>query len=420
MMQASSPIARSRSNPNTARRKERERVRMGQAQDVLIAGGGVIGSAVAYFLKGWLGFPGSVLVVEKDPSYERASTPRSAGGVRQQFSTPENIAMGMFGAAFIKSAAEHLSTDGERADIPFVEQGYLFLATEAGLPILKGNHEMQRAAGAEIALLDPESLAQRFPWLSTHGIAGGALGLRNEGWIDPYSLLQAFRRKARALGAVFVKDEVVGLERRGARIEAALLAEAGRVSCGAFVNAAGAHAPEIAAMAGLALPVRPRKRFVYVFDCREPGLERAPLTIDPSGVYFRPEGKSFIGGVSPPEDRDPDCLDLEVEYELFEDVVWPTLAERVPAFEAIRLQRAWAGLYDYNTLDQNAIVGPHPEVANFHAANGFSGHGLQQSPAIGRAIAELIAFGEYRSLDLSRFSYERVIAGRALPELNVV
>ena len=389
-------------------------------QDVIIAGGGVIGSAIAYFLKGWVGFQGSVLVVEKDPTYELSSTSRSAGGVRQQFSTPENIEMGMFGARFIKSAEEHLSLDGERVDLPFVEQGYLFLATEAGLPVLRSNHEKQIAAGAEIALLDPGGLAQRFSWLSTEGLAGGALGLRNEGWTDPYSLLQAFRRKARALGAVFVKDAVVGLERRGARLEAVLLAEAGRVTCGAFVNAAGAWAPEIAGMAGLALPVRPRKRFVYVFDCREPGLERAPLTIEPSGVYFRPEGKSFIGGVSPSEDRDPDCVDLEVEYELFEEVVWPTLAERVPAFAAIRLQRAWAGLYDYNTLDQNAIVGPHPELANFHAANGFSGHGLQQSPAIGRAIAELIAFGAYRTLDLSRFSYERVIAGRALSELNVV
>jgi FAD-dependent oxidoreductase domain-containing protein 1 len=381
------------------------------SHDVIIVGGGVIGSAVAYFLKGWAGFQGSVLVVEKDPTYERASTSRSAGGIRQQFSTPENIAMSVFGAQFVKSAGAHLEVNGERPQIPFVEQGYLFLATAAGMPILKENYEAQRAAGADIVLLDRAGLERRFPWLNTE---------ENEGWIDPYSLLQAFRRKARALGAAYVKDEVVGIERSGARVEAVTLKEGGRVACGAVVNAAGAHAPEIAAMAGLPLPVRPRKRFVYVFDCREPGLSGAPLTIDPTGVYFRPEGASFICGVSPPEGRDPDCLDLDVEYELFEETVWPTLAHRVPAFESIKLQRAWAGLYDYNTLDQNAILGPHPGLVNFHAANGFSGHGLQQSPAVGRAIAELIAYGAFRSLDLRRFSYERVIAGRPLRELNVV
>ncbi|HEX6102580.1 MAG TPA: FAD-binding oxidoreductase [Alphaproteobacteria bacterium] len=388
--------------------------------DVIIVGGGVIGSSVAYFLKGWVRFPGTVLVVEKDPTYERASTPRSAGGIRQQFSTPENIAMSMFGVQFVRSAGAHLEVDGERPEVSFVEQGYLFLATPAGMAILQRNHEAQRAAGAEIELLDRGGLQHRFPWLNTDGLEGGGFGLRNEGWIDPYGLLQAFRRKARALGVTYVKDEVVGLERTGSQLSAAILKDAGRVACGALVNAAGAHAPEIAAMAGIALPVRPRKRFVYVFDCREPGLSGAPLTIDPTGVYFRPEGASFICGVSPPEDRDPDCLDLEVEYELFEEVVWPTLAHRVPAFESIKLQRAWAGLYDYNTLDQNAILGPHPELSNYYTANGFSGHGLQQSPAVGRAIAELIQYGAFRSLDLSRFSYERVLAGRPLRELNVV
>ena len=395
---------------------------MADKHDVVIAGGGVIGSAIAYFLKGGVEFPGSVLIVEKDPTYGQSSTPRSVGGIRQQFSTPENIAMSLFGARFVKSAGEILAIGDERPDISFVEQGYLFLATAAGMPVLKHNHRFQLEAGAEIALLDHTALAQRFPWLNTDGLEGGSFGLKNEGWIDPYALLQAFRRKARSLGVVYAKDEIVDVERHGNRVVAVQLAEAGRVACGALVNAAGAHAPEVADMAGVALPVRPRKRFVFVFDCREPGpsLRRAPLTVDPTGVYFRPEGQSFVGGVSPPEHRDPDCLDLELEYELFEEVVWPTLAERVPAFEAIKLQRAWAGLYDYNTLDQNAILGPHPELVNFYAANGFSGHGLQQSPAVGRAIAELIKFGEFRSLDLTRFSYERIVAGRPLRELNVV
>ena len=392
---------------------------MTQSCDVAIVGGGVIGSAIAYFLLGPMGFPGRVIVVEKDPTYADAATSRSAGGIRQQFSTPENIAMSSFGAQFVKHVGEHLGVDGETVSIPFTEWGYLFLATPAGLPILEANHRTQRGLGADIALLDPAALKARFPWLRTDDLAAGTLGLSNEGWIDPYSLLQAFRRKARALGAVYLTDEAVGLERQGSRIEALTLAQGGRIACGNLVDSAGYHAHEVAAMAGIELPIRPRKRFVFVFDCKEP-VERAPLLIDPSGVYFRPEGANFIGGVSPPEDQDPDCFDFEIDYRLFEEVVWPTLAERVPAFEAIKLVRAWAGHYDYNTLDQNAILGPHPEIRNFFFANGFSGHGLQQSPAAGRATAELIAHGAYRSIDLTRFGYERVLRGEPIVELDVV
>ncbi len=392
---------------------------MTQPCDVAIVGGGVIGSAIAYFLLGPMGFPGRVIVVEKDPTYADAATSRSAGGIRQQFSTPENIAMSSFGAQFVKHVGDHLSVEGEAPVIPFTEWGYLFLATSAGLATLEANHRTQLGLGADIALLDPAALKARFPWLRTDDLAAGTLGLSNEGWIDPYSLLQAFRRKARALGAVYLTDEAVAIERQGNRIEALTLAQGGRIACGSLVDSAGYHAHEVAAMAGIELPIRPRKRFVFVFDCKEP-VERAPLLIDPSGVYFRPEGANFIGGVSPPEDQDPDCFDFEIDYRLFEEVVWPTLAERVPAFEAIKLVRAWAGHYDYNTLDQNAILGPHPEIRNFYFANGFSGHGLQQSPAAGRATAEFITHGAYRSIDLTRFGYERVLRGEPIVELNVV
>jgi FAD-dependent oxidoreductase domain-containing protein 1 len=390
-----------------------------QSADIVIVGGGVVGSAVAYFAASDPDFRGRIVVVEKDPTYAEAATARSAGGIRQQFSTPENIRMSLFGAAFVKSVAEHLSLPGERAALPFVEQGYLFLATAAGMPVLARNHALQTELGARIALLDPAGLRERFPWLNTEDLAGGAYGLANEGWTDPYSLLQAFRRKAISLGVRYLKDEATGLERGGARIVAVALADGERIACGAVVNTAGINAARIAAMAGIALPVRPRKRFVYVFDCRAP-IQRAPLLIDPTGVYFRPEGANYICGVSPGEAADPDCTDLEVEYGLFEEIVWPTLAHRVPAFEAIKLVRAWAGHYDYNTLDQNAILGRASGLENFYLANGFSGHGLQQSPAVGRALAELILHGAYRTIDLTRFGYERVLANRPLAELNVV
>ena len=390
-----------------------------QSCDVLIVGGGVIGSAIAYFLAGRTDFKGSIVVVEKDATYETAATPRSAGGVRQQFSTPENVQMSQFGAAFIKSIGEHLSVDGDIADVPFTEWGYLFLATDGGLETLRGNHTTQTSLGAKVALLTPSELKTRFSWLCVDDLAGGCYGLADEGWTDPYGLLQAFRRKARALGATYLADEAVGFERGGRGVASVTLRDGGRLGCGAVVNAAGYHAHKIAAAAGIDLPVRPRKRIVYVFDCRS-GPQRAPLTIDPTGVWCRPEGASFICGISPPEADDPDTTDLEIDYRWYEDVVWPTLAHRIPAFEAIKLVRAWAGHYDYNTLDQNAILGPHPEVGNFYFANGFSGHGLQQSPAVGRAIAELIAHGAYRSIDLGRFGFERVLRRAPLFELNVV
>ncbi|MGE0118709.1 MAG: NAD(P)/FAD-dependent oxidoreductase [Dongiaceae bacterium] len=387
--------------------------------DVVIIGGGVIGSAIAYFLAGPVGFKGSIAVVEKDPTYETAATPRSAGGVRQQFSTPENIQMSAFGAAFIKSVGEHLSVEGETAEVPFTEWGYLFLATDSGLDTLRGNHTTQTSLGAKVALLTPSELTARFPWLNVEDLVGGCYGLADEGWTDPYGLLQAFRRKARALGVTYLTDEAVGIERADHRVAGVTLRDGGRLGCGAVVNAAGYHAHKLAAAAGIDLPVRPRKRIVYVFDCRN-GPEQAPLIVDPTGVWCRPEGAGFIGGISPAEPDDPDTIDLEIDYRWYEEVVWPTLAHRIPAFEAIKLVRAWAGHYDYNTLDQNAILGPHPELKNFYFANGFSGHGLQQSPAVGRAIAELIVHGGYRSIDLGRFGYERVLRQAPLFEINVV
>ena len=392
---------------------------MTRTVDVAIVGGGVVGSSIAYFLKGELGFAGSVLVVEKDPSYAESSTARSAGGIRQQFSIRENIAMSQFGIEFLRVAPDRLMVDGEKPSFSFVEGGYLFLASDEGLAQLRRNHALQTQCGAAIAWLEPEALRARFPWISAEGVAAACYGLRNEGWLDPFALLQAFRRKARACGAVYETDSVTGLARVGAGVIEVTLAAGRTLAAGIVVNAAGPAAGAVAAMLGIRLPVAPRSRSVFVVHCRE-RVAPCPLTIDPTGVWFRPEGENFICGVSPPEDEDPEGWRFEVDYALFDDVVWPTLAHRVPAFEALKRVNAWVGHYDYNALDQNAILGPHPELRNFYFANGFSGHGLQQSPAVGRAIAELICHGGYRALDLSIFAYDRIAAGRPVKELNVV
>jgi len=389
--------------------------------DVLIAGGGVIGSSIAYFLSdSTSGRTLRICVVEPDPTYSRSSTALSVGGIRQQFSTPENIRLSQYSAEFMRKAGETLAVQGESPELSFLEAGYLFLATAAGLPILRRNQSLQWELGATVDILHPEELRARFPWMHVSDLAAGSLGTRDEGWLDPYSLLQAFKRKAQAQGVAFVQDEVTEVSGRNGHVETVTLAEAGPVSVGLVVNAAGPRAAEVARMAGIPdLPVRPRKRFVYKVQATHP-LPGCPLVIDPSGVYFRPEGDGFLCGVSPAEDQDPDALDLEMDYGLFYEEVWPALARRVPTFDSLRLGPSWAGHYAYNPLDQNAILGPHPVFENFLFANGFSGHGLQHSPGIGLALSELILHGEFRTLDLSRFGFHRFAQGNLIREENVV
>ncbi len=392
---------------------------MCESFDVVIVGGGVIGSSIAYFLTASSDFTGRVLVVEKDPRYVACSTTLSVGGIRQQFSTAENIRMSMFSAEFLRNVDEHLGVDDHGVDVSFVEAGYLFLATEKGWSTLQSNHRRQRDLGADVALLSLKQLTHRFPWLHVDDLAGGSLGLSGEGWIDPHALLHGFRRKAEQLGAKYVHDEVIGIDRAASKINSVRLAGGQRVACHALVNAAGPHATEIASMVGVDLPVRPRKRQVFVIACREP-LPHCPMVIDPTGLYFRPEGEHYVCGIAPPTDEDPDTLDDTVDTDLFEQRLWPMLAHRAEAFASSRCINAWAGHYAVNTFDQNAILGFHPDVENLALANGFSGHGLQQSPAVGRAISELITFGEYRSLDLSRLSFDRFARNRPIRERNVV
>lgn len=391
----------------------------GTSFDVVIVGGAVIGSAAAFFLAEAMRERLSILVLEADPSYASCATTRSLASIRHQFSTPGNVRMSMFGTRFLRQAGERLAVDGLPPLIGFVEQGYLFLATAAGWPVLERNHAVQRAEGAEVALLGAEALAARFPWLATHDLAGGSLGLAGEGWLDAHGLMHGFLRKARSLGVQVRAARAVALERAGSRITAVRLADGSRVACGHVINAAGTGAAALARTAGIELPVQARKRCVFHFTSpeRAPGC---PLVIDPSGLYFRPEGKGFLCGIAPPEHEDPQCHDFDVPPGWFEERLWPLLAQRVPGFEAARVASSWAGHYDVNVLDHNVILGAHPDIGNLLFANGFSGHGLQQSPAVGRALAELVLHGEYRSLDLTAFGWERVLRNQPLLELNVV
>ncbi len=388
--------------------------------DVVIVGGAIVGSAAATFLARRNDWHGRIVVVERDLTFRTSSTTLSAASIRLQFSTPLNIEISRFGVELIKHLDTWLGVEGQAPPaVDFVEGGYLFLASEAGLPILESNHAVQREHGVQVVLLTPPELQERFPWMRVDDLAGGSLGLADEGWFDAYALLQAFRRKARSLGVEEVAGEVVEIERDGGRATGVRLADGRQIEADWVVNAAGPRASGVAAMAGLTLPVSPRKRMVFHFDCRT--RIDSPLTIDTSGVYFRPEGPNYIAGSSPHgEQPDPDTLDLDVDRSWFEEVVWPAMAHRVPAFEAIRLLDAWAGHYEVNTLDHNAVIGPHPDLPNFLFANGFSGHGLQQAPAAGRALSEWIATGDYETIDVRPLGYERIAANQPYRELNVI
>lgn len=386
--------------------------------DVVIVGGAVVGSAAAYFLAASAGFGGRVLVLERDPSYRDCATTRSLASIRHQFSVAENIRMSMFGSEFLRRP-QALAVDGEVPDFAFREPGYLFLAGEGGRDALSRKHALQVAEGARIAWLDRAALGERFPWLSLDGLAAGTLGLAGEGWLDAHALMHALRRKAQSLGAVVRRGEAVALEREGRRVQAVRLADGTRVHGGWVINAAGTGAAALARSAGIELPVQSRKRCVFHF--RSPAeLPGCPLVIDPGGLYFRPEGTGFLCGIAPPEHDDPECFDFEVDHALWDEVLWPGLAARVPAFEAARPVSSWAGHYDVNLLDHNVVVGPHPAVDNLLFANGFSGHGVQQAPAVGRALAEWVTTGGWRTLDLSALGWERVLANRPLREANVV
>jgi FAD-dependent oxidoreductase domain-containing protein 1 len=387
---------------------------------VVIIGGGAIGSAIAYFLGADpKGEAFDVTVVERDFSYTQASSALSASSIRQQFSTAINIEMSLYGISFFRTLGQTLRVGDNVPDIGLVEPGYLYLATPAGVDVLRENHAMQKAHAVDVALLTPDELTARFPWMSAEGVALASLGLSGEGWYDGYSLLQAFRKKAVSQGVRYVQAHATGLRRHGRAVTGVQIDSGATLPADIVVNAAGAWAAKVAEWAGIELPVRGRRRSVFSFSCPDK-LPGCPLVIDTSGIWLRPEGRKFICGFAPPASRDLDDLPLEVEHEAFERFIWPALAARVPAFEAIRMTGAWAGYYEMNVFDHNAILGLHPACDNLYFANGFSGHGLQQCPAAGRGVAELIRFGGYRSMDLSALSFARILENRPLLEKNVI
>jgi len=402
---------------------------MRKSYDVVIVGGAVMGSATAYFLLASADFKGSVLIIERDPTFATSSTSLSAASIRTHFSNPVNVKMSQFGLEFIRNFGSLMQLEGEpEPSLDFHEGGYLLLAgNELQVQTLRENHQIQAACGADIVLWDAQQLKKAFPHLNVEDIALASYGRSGEGWFNNSGLMNGMRAKARALGADYLVDEVVGLVCTSSRVNAVRLKSGEEIGCGLLINAAGPRAGMLAQMAGIKLPVEPRKRTLFVFDCAtspegtaQVNQGRLPLMVDPNGVFCRPEGKFFLCGYDPDPDNVIDVDDFEPRYEEFENTIWPQLAERSQAFEAIKLVNYWAGHYDFNVFDHNAIIGAHDEISNFYFINGFSGHGLQQAPAAGRGLAELIVHGVYHSLDLSELGFERVVAGRHFFEKEII
>ena len=389
--------------------------------DVVIVGGAVMGSSAAFFLSANPDFDGTILVVERDPSYEFASTSHTESCMRQQFSNELNVRISQFAAAFVRDFRHHLGDDPEVPEIGVHHFGYLYLAdTEEFAATLRRNQAVQAACGAGTAILSPEEIAAVYPFYDLDGIVCGSLNLVDEGYFDGGTMFDWLRRKARQNGAEYCTNEVVGVNRNGDRIRSVRLASGESIGCGTVVNAAGPRAVEVARMAGFALPVEPRKRYTFLFDATEPLGRDLPLTIDPSGIHVRSDGGAYVAGCPPDFDQPVAYDDFGMDHDIWEDKVWPVLAERIPAFERVKVVNRWVGHYAYNTLDQNVIVGPHPDVDNFVFMNGFSGHGMQQSPAIGRGVSEHIIYGEFRSLDLRPLGYRRVLDNEPFVETAVI
>lgn len=395
--------------------------------DVVVVGGAIYGSSVAWFLSDDPDFDGEVLVVERDPSHEFASTSRTNSCMRQQFSNEINVRVSQFAADFVKNFRRHMGDDPRVPDLVLRSHGYLYLAdTPEFADTLRAAQRVQAACGAGTRTLTPDELRRDYPFLMLDDIVAANRNLVDEGYFDGATLFDWWRRSARERGVEYVSNEVVSMARNaaGTRVESVTLASGETIACGTVVNASGPRATLTSRMAGIEIPVEPRKRYTFVFSAEAPLDRDLPLTVDPSGVHVRSDGphgsNSYLAGCPPDIDPAVDPDDFDADHSLWEAKAWPAIANRIPQFEAVRLVNSWVGHYAYNTFDRNAILGPHTEVANFLFVNGFSGHGLQQSPAMGRGTAELIVHGEYRALDLSAFDYARIPAGRPFVETAVI
>lgn len=392
--------------------------------DIVIIGGAIMGASAAWFLSDNKDFDGSVLVVEKDPTYENSSTMHTNSCMRQQFSAELNVRISQFAADFVKNIREYMGGDDRVPELSIRNFGYMYFADNNDFAdVLRESQQVQLNAGAATVLMSPEEIKQKYPFYNVDDIVLGSINTVDEGYWDGTAVFDWWRRQSKERGVEYVSNEVVAMTKNasGTKVESVTLKSGEVISCGKVLNATGPRAAHTAKIAGIEIPVEPRKRFSWIFAAEEPLDQDLPLTIDPSGVHVRENGGGTYqcGGHS---DIDPavDFDDFVMDFDIWENHVWPILATRIPQFEAIKVQNEWAGHYAYNTFDHNAVLGPHTQVENFFFLNGFSGHGLQQSPAMGRGAAEMLIYGEYKTLDMTPFNYARIPNNNPIIEKAVI
>jgi glycine/D-amino acid oxidase-like deaminating enzyme len=385
--------------------------------DVVITGGGIMGSATAYYLT--KADPTlAVAVVERDPTYARASTTLSMSNARIQFSLKENIQISQYALQVLDTFEEDMAVEDRKPRIYLHREGNLFLVDEKSRKAARSAFDLQCSLGCRVEWWTPQEVRDRFPLYEPAPEVVGATFGPDDGHFDAYAALMAYKAKARSLGAVYLTGEAVAIKAEAGRVSGVELASAELLRAGCVVNCGGAWAARLAETVGVKLPVIPVKRQVFALDTAVKPQGPLPLTVLPSGMYFRTEtGGLILLGKS--METDPVGFSFSWDEQRFMEVLWPELAEFVPAWDRLKLVRGWAGLYDVNTLDHNAIIGEWPEIRGLHLATGFSGHGLQQGPAVGRYLSELI-LNRPPSLDLSIFSPGRVIANTPLSEAGIV
>jgi sarcosine oxidase subunit beta len=386
---------------------------MVETAEVVIVGGGIVGSSVAYNLTE-LGCR-DVLVLEREPHQGKGSTGKSMGGVRAQFSTPVNILMSRYSINFFAQFDEVI---GYPAD--YRPHGYLFVATsERHLDYLKANRERQSALGVEnVSLVSRDEIVEMVPQLRTDDVLGGTY-CPTDGFVDPHSVMSGFMRRAREQGArLWLDTALTGIEVERGQV-VAVATSRGRVETRAVVNCAGAWAAEVAKLAGAELPVEPLRRQLVPTEPFDKLPQRFPMVIDmTTGFHFRREGQGILLAWNDPEETPGFKTEFDAS---FIEKILTRAASRVPvlADAQVNAGRAWAGLYEM-TPDHHAIIGQSPDVRGLYFANGFSGHGVMHSPATGRITAEIVLDGRASLLDAAPLGVERFAEGRLLEETAVL
>ena len=387
-----------------------------QIYDIVIIGGGIMGCTTAYYLLA-TDKRLKVAIVEMDPTYTYASTTLSLANVRIQFSLKQNIQISQYAFQVFHEFEDTMAVDGDKPSIAYRREGNLFVVDEAGKDAAKDAFALQKRLGCRVEWWSGADIKAHYPMYKTDDFAGGTFGPM-DGHLDAYAVLMGYKTKARSLGAAYINDEVIEITTVGDRVSGVRLGSGVNLTSRYVVNCAGAWAAKVAQTAGIVLPVKPVKRQVFALDPAVKPEKPLPLTILPSGLYFRTEtGNLILLGKSMAED--PVGFDFSWDDKRFTEILWPQLANFVPAFDTLKLRRGWAGLYAVNTLDGNAILGEWPELRGFYLANGFSGHGLQQAPAVGRYVSELI-LGLTPTLDLSIFQPGRILNNKSLSESGLV